>query len=59
VAPAGIVDRFLRLLRPAIHARGAAADMIWGDGARLHWAVRTTDLSARDFSRGYFECQGH
>lgn len=35
------------------------ADMIWGDGALLYWAVRTTDLSARTFDRAYFETQGH
>ncbi|WP_238005584.1 YwqG family protein [Dactylosporangium sp. AC04546] len=34
-------------------------DMGWGDGALLYWAVRTTDLSARNFSRAYYETQGH
>jgi uncharacterized protein YwqG len=36
-----------------------SADMIWGDGALLYWAIRSTDLSARNFNRAYFETQGH
>jgi Domain of unknown function (DUF1963) len=34
------------------------ANMIWGDGALLYWAIRTTDLTARNFNRVYFESQG-
>jgi uncharacterized protein YwqG len=36
-----------------------SANMIWGDGAELYWAIRTDDLSAGNFDRVHFECQGH
>ena len=36
-----------------------SANVIWGDGALLYWAIRTDDLSAGNFDRVYFEYQGH
>jgi uncharacterized protein YwqG len=36
-----------------------SANLVWGDGALLYWAIRTDDLSAGTFDRVYFECQGH
>lgn len=36
-----------------------AASMVWGDGGLGYWAIRTTDLSACNFNRVYFESQGH
>ncbi|MER5625127.1 DUF1963 domain-containing protein [Streptosporangium sp. NPDC002544] len=35
------------------------ADMIWGDGAFVIWAIRTDALASRDFTKTYFYVQGH
>jgi uncharacterized protein YwqG len=35
------------------------ANTVWGDGGLGYWAIRTTDLSAGNFTRVYFESQGH
>jgi uncharacterized protein YwqG len=35
------------------------AGMIWGDGAYVIWGIRVDDLARRDFSKVYFDVQGH
>ncbi|WP_425322735.1 DUF1963 domain-containing protein [Actinoplanes ianthinogenes] len=35
------------------------ARMIWGDGGLAMWAIRRTDLAARDFTAAYFTIDSH